>query len=226
MARKRGRPRKDEEVFVPGIAEDGEEMEAMTPREWKFVNEYLADGDMVKAALSSGVYRPRGTERQKMKDREFRGYRPNAIAAARRVLTKHKIRIERIMDERGMSMVQLMTKLEEGLNAETALAVKSVNEGGTPRRGEGGKFMQELVTVPDHKVRVKYLEMGFKLRGAFPATPAVMKVQGSGEDGSVPMTLRVQHMDALKGKSPEELEKMLQEMILAQRRGPLKLVGT
>lgn len=211
-------------MLVPEVGDDGQPMEVLTPREWKFLNMYLDHGDMVKAAVDSGVYRPRGTEKQRMKNQEFTGYRPNAITAARRILNKHKVALERVMDGRGMSIVQLMDKLTEGLDAEMTMAVKAVDDGGGPLRDSKGKWKQELVTVADHRARTKYLEMAFKLRGAFPSTPAVMKVQGDNPDGS--LTLRVQHMETLKSKSVEELREMFNEIVAAQRRGPIRMVGS
>lgn len=222
---RRGRPPSDEVFEVQDFGEDGEPLVAMTPREWRFLNMYLDHGDMVKAALDSGIYKPRGTEKQKMKNKEFTGYRPNAINAAQRILKRHKVLIERVMDERGMSLVQLMTKLVQGLDAEQTMAVKAVDDGGGPLRDEKGRWKQELVTVADHKSRVKYLEMALKLRGAFPSTPAVMRIQGEGPGGSVPVSLRSQHLQALEGKSVEELQRMFDELVQAQRKGPVRLAG-
>lgn len=220
MGRPRGRPPKSATTPLDHLLDDAER--PLTRKERKFLDLYLDGGDIRRAALESGIYRPRRLKRGKNTDEDVmeKGYRPNAIRAGMRVLKRAMPQIEMLMEQEGMSLVQLMRKLSDGLEASTAMAVSVLDENGVPQRGEGGKFMREVVTVPDHRNRTKYLEMAFKLRNAFPAQPAVVKVQG----GDQAKPIQVQHMDAIESMSEEEKKRRLDELIEAAKRGPLRIV--
>jgi len=166
-----------------------------TPKEAKFLNLYFDHGDIAKAAVDSGVYRSKDE-----------GYRTNACRAGSRVLEKFKPEVKKMMEQKGLSFVQLLSKLNDGLNAESSYLV-----------GKGED--RHVETYPDHRSRSKYLEMGFKLLGAFPSTPAVVKI--SGDKDAAPIA--VQHFETIKALPLEERKRRLDEMIETVKRTPLRI---
>ena len=166
-----------------------------TPKEAQFLNMYLDHGDVFRAAIDSGIYKPKGEV-----------YRPNAVTAGSRVLEKFKPEMRKMMEQKGLSFIQLLTKLNDGLDAESSYLVG---------RGED----RHVETYPDHRSRSKYLEMGFKLLGAFPSTPAVVKI--SGDKDAAPIA--VQHFETIKALPLEERKRRLDEMIETVKRTPLRI---
>lgn len=178
------------------------------------MDKYLELGDVGKAALASGFYNPK----------KARGSRIDACKAGSRVMKRIGPAVELLMDQEGLSMAMLLRKLTEGLDASTAIAIQTIDEGGTPQRDEKGKFIREISTVPDHKHRTRYLEMALKMRKAFPSMPAVVNVK-AGEGGGIPVSLEIQHQESLKGKTVDELKEMLDEAIQGRKKGRLRVVG-
>ena len=70
-----------------------------------------------------------------------------------RWLQKVNIPAQELLDRLGLNDLALSQKLKEGLEAVKILS------------GEGKK----KYTIPDHNVRVKYLDMAFKLKNIYPA---------------------------------------------------------
>lgn len=179
----------------PDVLQPDDTPATPTPKEAKFLNMYLDHGDVARAATDSGIYKPRG-----------KGNRPKAVAAGSRVLEKFKPEVRKMMEQKGLSFVQLLSKLNDGLNAESPYLV-----------GKGED--RHVETHPDHRSRSKYLEMGFKLLGAFPSTPAVIKI--SGDTGAAPIA--VQHFETIKALPLEERKRRLDEMIETVKRTPVRI---
>jgi len=184
-----GRPSKNDELLPDAIPP------APSPKEAIFLRMYIEHGDVAQAARESGIYKPRGA-----------GYRSHAIEAANRVLTRFQPQVKQMMEVQGLSFPQLLKRLNDGLDAESSYAVG---------RGED----RHIETYADHRSRSKYLEMGFKLLGSFPTTPAVVKI--GGDDNST--KIAIQHFEAVKNMSPEERDRRFAEMIEAAKRGPLRI---
>jgi len=166
-----------------------------TPKEARFLEMYFEHGDVSRAARESGVYKPKG-----------KGYRSHACAAGSRTLEKFKPEVKRMMERQGLSFVQLLQKLNDGLNADHSYAT------GPPQD-------RHIETVPDHRSRSKYLEMAFKIMSAFPAMPAVVKI--SGENNAAPIA--IQHFESIKALPLEERKRRLDEMVESVKRAPLRI---
>src|SRR3990172_9545131 len=148
--------------------EEGGDSLPLTRKERRFLTLYLDHGNIAKAAIDSGVF-PKGKKSGGL-------VRVKAASAGSRILKRLRPQIEQMMDQEGMSFIQLIRKLAAGLESTTAQAIQTIDENGTPQRDDGGRFVREIVTVPDHRHRVKYLEIALKLRNAFPAQPAVVRI--------------------------------------------------
>ena len=183
-----------------------------TPRERKFLEMYLDHGNIAKAAMESGVY-PKGKKSGGL-------VRVKAASAGSRILKRLRPQIEQMMDQEGMSFIQLMRKLADGLDATTPVSVRLEDGDGVPTRDSKGRMQTTTLTVPDHRARTKYLEMAFKLRNAFPAQPAVVRIQGGDQDKPI----QVQHLESIAHRSTEEKQKLLDEIIEASKRVPIRFV--
>lgn len=80
---------------------------------------------------------------------------PSARVLGYRWLQKVNISAQELLDRLDLNDVCLGQKLKEGLEA-----VKVIS---------GPKDGKKKYTIPDHNIRVKYLDMAFKLKNAYPA---------------------------------------------------------
>jgi hypothetical protein len=173
----------------------------LTRAERKFIRLYLEHGDVAKAAIEAGVYKSKG------------GKHPRIEAAKRgsAILRKAGPAITELMDQEGLSDRQLMDILKDGLSATECVKVRA------------GKDVDRIEQVTDFYTRLKYLEMGFKLRNAFPYRPAVIQTQGAaGKGEGVPIP--VQHLDAIEKMPLEERKRELEKMIESAKRVTLRVV--
>ena len=193
------RRRKDENIT-------DEQMDSLppTPKERRFLQEYFTHGNVAKAAIDSGICgRKKGLARVK------------AASAGSILLKKLRPQIEDAMNAEGLSMVQIIQWLKQGVEAEIPVVVREEVEGDGKVRAK-----RTVITAPDWKSRAKFLEMAMKARGMFPSTPAVVRVQG-GEAGK---PVQVEHMESIAHLSTEEKKQRLDELIEASKRGPIHFV--
>jgi hypothetical protein len=195
---------------------DSLDLSLLTPRQRKFIVHYFESGDVGKAAIAAGIYKKKagakGLERVK------------AASAGSRLLRKIRPQVEEMMDAAGLSAVQILRSLQEGFTASVeVLGYVEVDE---PSKEDPTKTVKVLrrvpVTIPDFRSRGKYQEMAMKARGMFPsAPPAVVNVKPGVTDDQI---LTLQHSESLRGRSKEELEKMLDEAVNRRKVGRLKVV--
>ena len=106
---------------------------------------------------------------------EAAGYSPRrAKQAGHEAVTNRDVRseIERIMDEAGITGKMLAQVLRGGLQAKITRVF-------CPKDGE----LVYSEPLEDHPTRLRAAEIGFKLRGDFPATKTTVDVQGLGNIG-------------------------------------------
>lgn len=105
----------------------------------------------------------------------------SAAVLGYRMLRKVNLSVEELLDRMGMTDAYLNQKLNEGLEATKVISVVPI----PPKKGKQGSADLpdanekniEFIDVPDSNVRVKYLDMAYKLKGAY----APEKVEHSGQ---------------------------------------------
>ena len=90
-----------------------------------------------------------------------------------RMLQKVDITVSEFFDRAGITDIHLSEKLKEGLDATKVISVipippKEANPGTGDLPDADSKNI-DFVDVPDFNVRVKYLDMAYKLKDKFPA---------------------------------------------------------
>lgn len=137
-----------------------------TLRERKFIDAYIKNsGNATEAylAVNSNVTRQNA--------REY-GYR---------MLQKVDISAQKLLDRMGITDAYLNNKLNEGLEASKVISVVPIppkkDKAGTGDLPEANDKSIDFIDVPDFNVRVKYLDMAYKLKGAY----APEKIEHSGQ---------------------------------------------
>lgn len=140
-----------------------------TLRERKFIDAYIKhNGNATKAYIEDN---------------------PNCEYESARVLgcrwlTKVNISVKEFFDRMGLTDVQLHQKLKEGLDATKVISVIPIppkNE--KPSTGDLPDATSkniEFIDVPDFNVRVKYLDMAYKLKSKYPIDKSRFEITGAG----------------------------------------------
>lgn len=110
-----------------------------------------------------------------------------------RMLRKVNISVGELLDRMGITDVYLNEKLNEGLDASKVVSVVPI----PPKKGKAGTGdlpdaddkSIDFIDVPDFNVRVKYLDMAYKLKGKY----AAEKIEHSGE--LEPLTVIIRKRD-------------------------------
>ena len=94
-----------------------------------------------------------------------------AAVSGCRMLRKANISVGELLDRMGITDVYLNQKLDEGLDATKVISVVPIppkkGKPGTGDMPEAGKDSIDWIDVPDFNVRVKYLDMAYKLKGKY-----------------------------------------------------------
>lgn len=136
-----------------------------TLRVRKFINAYIDNGgNATKAFL---VINPNAKN-----PRQY-GYR---------MLQKVDISVSEFLDKAGINDIQLSKKLKEGLDATKVISVIPIPPKETkPSTGDlpdANSKNIEFIDVPDFNVRVKYLDMAYKLKDKYPSEKHKLEVEG------------------------------------------------
>ncbi len=87
------------------------------------------------------------------------------------MLRKVNISVGELLDRMGITDIYLNQKLDEGLDAMKVISVVPIppkkGKAGTGNLPEAGQESIDWVDVPDFNVRVKYLDMAYKLKGKY-----------------------------------------------------------
>ena len=137
-----------------------------TLRQHKFVNAYIKNGGNATEAYLALHPKAKRTSAGDL------GYR---------MLKKVDISVTELLDKMGVTDIYLNEKLKEGLEATKVISVVPI----PPKKGKQGSAdlpnandkSIDFIDVPDSNVRVKYLDMAYKLKGAY----APEKVEHSGK---------------------------------------------
>ena len=129
-----------------------------TLRERKFIDAYIeSSGNATEAYLA---IKP---ETKRRNAREY-GYR---------MLRKVDISVSEFLEKAGVTDIHLSQKLKEGLDATRVISVIPIPpkeaKPGTGDLPDANSKNIEFIDVPDFNVRVKYLDMAYKLKDKFPA---------------------------------------------------------
>ena len=107
--------------------------------------------------------------------------RTSAADLGYRMLRKVEISVTELLDKMGVTDAYLNEKLKEGLEATKVISVVPIppkkHQPGTGDLPNANEKNIEFIDVPDSNVRVKYLDMAYKLKGAY----APEKVEHSGQ---------------------------------------------
>ena len=107
--------------------------------------------------------------------------RTSAADLGYRMLRKVDISVTELLDKMGVTDAYLNDKLNEGLEASKVISVVPIppkkNKTGTGDLPDANEKSIDFIDVPDFNVRVKYLDMAYKLKGAY----APEKVEHSGQ---------------------------------------------
>jgi hypothetical protein len=113
----------------------------ITVKQRKWLAAYIETGNATEAARQAG----------------YSGNDETLYSIGHQNMKKLTRSIHEMLDRMGLSDAALIKKLQEGLNATVV---------------ETGKFEGKITderSYPDYAARFKYLEMAFRLRGAFPS---------------------------------------------------------
>lgn len=120
--------------------------------------------------------------------------RKNASVYGLRMLEKVSIEIKEFLNRLGLDNLALSQKLKEGLEA-----VKKVSG----------------FEVPDHNVRVRYLDMAFKLKASYPADKSKVEVTGKNGKpigGTFVTLIEKRYLCPLREKGECPVEEKLKEL--------------
>lgn len=99
-----------------------------------------------------------------------------------RWLQKVNISVEELFDRMGMTDAYLNQKLNEGLDATKVISVIPIppkkEKSGTGDLPDANSKTIDFIDVPDFNVRVKYLDMVYKLKDKFPTEKRKIEVEG------------------------------------------------
>ena len=129
-----------------------------TLRERKFIDAYIENsGNATKAYLTVNP--------------KYEG--ESARVLGHRMLTKVNISVAELLDNLGLNDIYLGEKLKEGLDATKVISVIPIPpKKDKPSTGDlpnADSKNIEFIDVPDFNVRVKYLDMAYKLKDKYPA---------------------------------------------------------
>ena len=121
--------------------------------------------------------------------------RKSAAVSGYRMLRKANISVSELLDRMGLTDAYLNDRLNEGLEASKVISVVPI----PPKKGKQGSAdlpeandkSVDFIDVPDFNVRVKYLDMAYKLKGAY----APEKVEHSGEVKLKPLKVIIRKKD-------------------------------
>ena len=138
-----------------------------TLRERKFIDYYIEfGGNATKAFLAINPNIKRG----------------NACQYGYRMLEKVDISVSEFLDKAGINDIHLSQKLKEGLDATKVISVIPIppkkDKPSTGDLPEANSKNIEFIDVPDFNVRVKYLDMAYKLKDKFPSEKHKLEVEG------------------------------------------------
>lgn len=97
----------------------------------------------------------------------------SARVLGHRWLQKVNISVEELLDKMGLTDIQLHQKLKEGLDATKVISVIPFKpekaKPGTGDLPDADSKTIDFIDVPDFNVRVRYLDMAYKLKDKYPA---------------------------------------------------------
>lgn len=112
-----------------------------------------------------------------------------------RWLQKVNISAQELLDRMGITDSYLNEKLNEGLDATKVISVVPIppkrNEPSSSDLPSASEKSVDFIDVPDFNVRVKYLDMAYKLKGKY----AAEKVEHSGEVKLEPLKVIIRKKD-------------------------------
>lgn len=127
-----------------------------TIRERKFVKAYIENGGNATEAYLT--VSPKAS-------------RKSAAELGYRMLKKVGISVSELFDGLGVTDSYLGKILKEGLEATKVVSVVPIppkpGKEGSPDLPEAGSKSVEFIDIPDYNVRVKYLDMAYKLKGKY-----------------------------------------------------------
>jgi len=99
-----------------------------------------------------------------------------------RMLQKVDISVSEFFDKAGITDIHLSKKLKEGLDATKVISVIPIPpkeaKPGTGNLPNATSKNIEFIDVPDFNVRVKYLDMAYKLKDKYPSEKHKLEVEG------------------------------------------------
>lgn len=109
--------------------------------------------------------------------------RENASVYGKRMLEKVSISVTELLEEMGITDVFLNQKLNEGLDATKVISVIPIpprgTKSGTGDLPDANSKNVDFIDVPDFNVRVKYLDMAYKLKDKYPSEKHKIEVEGT-----------------------------------------------
>jgi predicted transcriptional regulator len=97
--------------------------------------------------------------------------RDSARVLGARLLAKVNVSVSELLDGLGVTDTYLGKILKEGLEASKVVSVVPIppkpGKEGSPDLPEAGSKNVEFIDIPDYNVRVKYLDMAYKLKGKY-----------------------------------------------------------
>jgi len=125
-------------------------------RERKFVKAYIENGGNATEAYLT--VSPKAS-------------RKSAAELGYRMLKKVGISVSEVLNGLGVTDSYLGKILKEGLEATKVVSVVPIppkpGKEGSPDLPEAGSKSVEFIDIPDYNVRVKYLDMAYKLKGKY-----------------------------------------------------------
>ena len=90
-----------------------------------------------------------------------------------KMMQKLDLSLTELFDRMGLSDGKLAKKLEQGLDAKKILSILPIPKNKQDPSLDPNNPQFKFVDIPDYGVRVKYLDMAFKLKGKYPTDKAM-----------------------------------------------------
>jgi len=92
------------------------------------------------------------------------------------MMKKLDLSLTELFDRMGLTDGKLAEKLKQGLEAKKVLGVAPIPKNGKASSLDPNNPQHKYIDVPDMGVRVKYLDMAFRLKGKYPSDKAMDSV--------------------------------------------------
>lgn len=170
----------------------------LSKKEATFLKLWFETGDVANAVLESKLWKPKKSSKAKPSSNKI-----TAASIGSRLLKEIAPTVDEMLNAAGLSKMEVLKSLKEGLGAEETVRVRVM--------GDNGKERTEIHRYPDFKARAKYQEMALKAHMILVNTPTIVNNNTVAAQAQAAAGIARMHRESLEGKSPDELHAILEE---------------